>query len=224
MKKEEQKTNAQLSVLDNSRALQKRTASNAALLVTGVAATAVGLWMGGWVLALTVVGSIAFFDYMRRRWQNNPVIEVQAQSVENVLRSRLAKLKFGEHPAQGERIADLHDRYRQLFKRSEKILYEKLSPEELTAHRFQKLLDEMKENLHTNFETLAQTLEISTKSNLDQSMVTAKLEGIEKDLFEITQTMDSLQQAQLGKSVSTFDQSFLIEEMKKLTSRIQKLE
>ncbi len=224
MKNEEQKTNAQLSVLDAQRGIRQKTVKNISLLMLGTVATALGLWFGGWVMGITIIGSFAFFDYIRRRLTDNPIIEARGQSLENVLRSRLAKLKYGDHPVHGEKTAELYERYIKIFKQSEKILYSKLNPEELTSQRFQKLFDEMKENLDSSFEKLAQTLELSNRTSLDQTSVLKRTEGIEKDLLEIEKTMETLQQTQIGQSVSTFDQGFLIEEMKKLTARMQKLQ
>lgn len=224
MKKEAQ-TSAQPPVLDVDRELQIKKTKKRSLLFVGAVICVSSFVAGYWILG--AIGSVCMI-LVSLLWRSSPgatqVIDVQSKSTEPQLKSRLNKLKFGEHPALGERAASLYDRYLVVFAQAEKILYAKLSPQEITAQRFQKVFDEMKENLHTTFATMAQTLEISSKTSLDPTVILEQLHSIEKDLMEVMQSMDSLQKTQLGMSNSTFDQSFLVEEMKKLTARIQKMD
>ncbi|MFN7906150.1 MAG: hypothetical protein ACK5P5_13300 [Pseudobdellovibrionaceae bacterium] len=234
MKKEEQ-SNSQLLVLDGHKPNSSRTqglkrfkATQIFLFTFSAALIAAGLYASGLVLLLSLgLGAIIalMLSYMFFKKQSElPVIEVEARTLEQVLESRIAKLKFGEHPAHGEKTAELFDRYKKIFQQSEKILYQKLDPSEMTAQRFQKIFDEMKENLYEDFKKITQTLELSSKSSLDSASLGVKMQSMEKNLKEITTTMDSFQQTQLGTSISTFDQSFLIEEMKKLTTRLQNMD
>jgi hypothetical protein len=223
MKKEVQ-TDAQLSVLDAGRAIKIQKTKKRATIILAALVCVYGIATGSFLFGVLGLVGVALVGIFWRGASAGQVIDVQAISAEKQLKSRLDKLKFGDHPTLGEKATSLYDRYLIVFKQAEKILYEKLNRNEITAQRFQKVFDEMKENLQMVFEKIAQTLEISAKNNLDQASILEQLRSIEENLHEITHSMNSLQQTQVGSSNSTFDQSFLVEEMKKLTERIQKMD
>lgn len=224
MKKEEQ-SDHQLPVLESANhELRKIRTRNYLILSLGGVLMVSGFVFGqslfGTIGVLCSVLALVFF----RSQKKTNVIEAEGRAVEDVLKSRLSKLKYGDHPGLGEKASEVFERYQKVFRLAEKTLYEKLNPQELTAQRFQKIFEELKENLQKNFQNVVQTLEISSKQNLDSAKIQQALQLIEQDLQEVEKTMRSLHQTELGSSHSTFDQTFLIDEMKRLTERLQKME